>query len=99
MEVRYGELEQKEILSMADGSRIGCADHLLVDLEKAQVKALVVCGRLRWFGLLGRQPDLTIPWEDIEIIGEDAILVKTAGLKEKELRPAKNSWLKQIWRE
>jgi len=100
MEARSGELERKEILNIKDGSRIGYADHLLVNLDDATVKALVVCGRLRWFGLLGREPDLTIPWADIEIIGEDAILVKTAGLP-KEVRGERKQerWWRQLWKE
>lgn len=100
MDVRSGELQRKEILNIKDGSRIGFADHLLVNLEDAAVKGLVVCGRLRWFGLLGRQPDMTIPWDDIEIIGEDAILVKTASVP-KEIRPEGKyeKWWRQLWKE
>lgn len=100
MEVRSGELERKEILSLRDGSRIGYADHLLVDLDTATVRALVVCGRLRWFGLLGREPDLTIPWGSIEVIGEDAILVRaTEALPKSRPENKAQKWLRQIWRE
>ena len=35
-------------------------------------------GRPRLFGLLGRGENLTIPWQEIETIGTDAILVHTA---------------------
>ena len=35
-----------------------------------------ICGALG--GLLGREEDLVIPWQEIGIIGEDAVLVHTA---------------------
>ena len=31
----------------------------------------------RLFGLLGREENLTIPWQEIETIGTDAVLVHT----------------------
>ena len=45
----------------------------------AQVHALVVRGRPRLFGLLGREPDLLIDWSDVLVIGEDAILIHGRG--------------------
>ena len=33
--------------------------------------------RPRLFGLLGREENLTIPWQEIETIGTDAVLVHT----------------------
>ena len=78
METRIAELRCKEVISVADGSRFGYVGDMEVDLESGQVRALVVPGRLRLFGLLGREENLTIPWQEIETIGTDAILVHTA---------------------
>ena len=47
-----------------------------VDLESGQVRALVVPGRLRLFGLLGREEDRYIPWDRVRRFGEDIILVE-----------------------
>ena len=44
-------------------------------MGSAQVCSLILRGRPRWFGLLGRGEDLVIPWQQIETIGEDVILV------------------------
>jgi len=77
MEIRLCELQQKEILNVKDGSKIGFADDVLIDMTEKLIKALIVRGRLRLFGLLGREPDLLIPWESIEVIGEDVILVSS----------------------
>ena len=43
-----------------------------------RLKSLILLGRPRLFGLLGRDESLTIPWREIETIGADAILVHTA---------------------
>lgn len=47
-----------------------------MDLESGQVRALVVPGRLRLFGLLGREEDRYIPWDRVRRFGEDIILVE-----------------------
>lgn len=44
---------------------------------QARIESLLLLGRPRLFGLLGRDETLTIPWADIERIGLDAILVRT----------------------
>ena len=78
MECRVSELRYKEIINVSDGSRYGWVGDVEVDLESGQVRALVVPGRLRLFGLLGREEDTAIPWGDIEKIGTDVLLVRTA---------------------
>ena len=39
------------------------------------MKALVIPGRMRLFGLLGREEDTLIPWEAVRRFGEDTVLV------------------------
>ena len=58
-------------------------EDLEVDLESGQVRALVLPGRRRLFGLLGREEDRYIPWDRVRRFGEDIILV------EQEPRPAR----------
>ncbi|MCH5304801.1 MAG: YlmC/YmxH family sporulation protein [Ruminococcus sp.] len=72
---RLVELRNKEVISCENGCRIGCVDDLEVDTRDARVCALVIYGRLKFFGLLGRKDDCIIPWENIKLIGEDTILV------------------------
>ena len=62
---------------MSDGSRYGWVGDVEVDLESGQVRALVVPGRLRLFGLLGREEDRVFPWEAVRRFGADTILVET----------------------
>ena len=79
--MRIALLKYKEVISIADGSRFGYIGDLELDLESGQVRALVVPGRRRLFGLLGREEDLYIPWGSVRRFGEDIILV------EQEPRP------------
>ena len=77
MECRVSELRYKEIINVSDGSRYGWVGE---DLESGQVRALVVPGRLRLFGLLGREEDRVFPWEAVRRFGADTILVETPPL-------------------
>lgn len=53
MESRIAELRDKEIINISDGCRFGYVGDVEVDLETGRVKALIVPGRLRFFGLSG----------------------------------------------
>lgn len=75
MESRVTDLRDKEIISVNDGSRYGYVGDIQVDLESGKVSALIVRGRLRLFGLLGREEDWVFPWESVKRFGEDIILV------------------------
>ena len=80
MECRVSELRYKEIINVSDGSRYGWVGDVEVDLESGQVRALVVPGRLRLFGLLVREEDRVFPWEAVRRFGADTILVETPPL-------------------
>jgi YlmC/YmxH family sporulation protein len=73
---RIVDLKNKEVISMQDGCRIGCVNDVEVDMACAKIVAIVVYGRLKCFGIFGREDDIIIKWENIDVIGEDTILVK-----------------------
>lgn len=82
------DLRHKEVINSKDGCRLGFVDDVEIDTQNATVLSLIIYGRLRCFGLLGRDEDITINWEYIKLIGEDTILVsytaparKNKGLK------------------
>ena len=76
--VTIRELCEKEVVQLEQGVCLGRADDLELDPATAQLQSLILLGRPRLFGLLGRDESLTIPWREIETIGADAILVHTA---------------------
>ena len=69
MESRIADLRCKEIINVSDGCRFGYVGDVEVDLESGRVTALVVPGRLRLFGLLGREEDRIFPWESVRRFG------------------------------
>ena len=75
--VTIRELCEKEVVQLEQGVCLGRADDLEFDPATAQLQSLILLGRPRLFGLLGRDESLTIPWREIETIGMDAILVHT----------------------
>lgn len=72
---RIVDMKNKEVISVKDGCRIGCVNDVEVDMACAKIVAIVVYGRLKCFGIFGREDDIVIKWENIEVIGEDTILV------------------------
>lgn len=76
METRIAQLRYKEVISVEDGTRYGYVGDMEVDLETGQVRSLVIPGRRRLFGLLGREEDRYIPWSSVKRFGEDIILVQ-----------------------
>ncbi len=94
MEVKLCDLQRKEVVSVKNGVKLGFADDVTIDTEEARVRGLVVYGKLRLFGLLGRRPDVVIPWESIEVIGEDAILVNIEELPKETVR--RSRWA-ELW--
>ena len=71
------ELCEKEVVQLEQGVCLGRADDLAFDHATARLQSLILLGRPRLFGLLGREENLTIPWQEIETIGTDAVLVHT----------------------
>ena len=72
---RINDFKYKDVISSSDGVRLGFVGDVELDTQNAALTAIVIRGRYRLFGLLGREEDTVIPWEDIEVIGEDTILV------------------------
>ncbi|MBQ2756267.1 MAG: YlmC/YmxH family sporulation protein [Oscillospiraceae bacterium] len=76
MNCRFSELRCKEVINVRDGIKMGYVDDIETDCCTSAVTAVIIYGKSRLFGLLGREDDLVIPWNCIEIIGEDIVLIK-----------------------
>ena len=72
---RVTDLRYKEVINVRDGSCLGFVSDIEVDTATAKVVSLIIYGRCRLFGLFFREEDIVVQWCDIEVIGEDAILV------------------------
>ena len=78
MGMRVTELSCKEVVCIRDGARLGYVADVEVEVPEGQVCAIVVPGKCRFFGLLGRTEDFVIPWNAIRRVGDDIILVDCA---------------------
>ena len=71
------ELHRKDVIQARTGANLGRVDDLAFSPETGGIEGLILHGRPRLFGLLGRQEDITMPWRDLAQWGEDVILVNT----------------------
>ena len=69
------DMREKEVISILDGSRLGMVSDIEIDTVTASLTALIVYGRSKLFGFLGREEDVVIPWENVKLIGDDTVLV------------------------
>lgn len=72
---RITDLRYKEVVNVRDGCCLGCVSDIEVDTVTAKVVSLIIYGKCKLFGLFFREEDTIIRWCDIEVIGEDTILV------------------------
>ena len=69
------ELRELEVVNICDGEKIGYPCDFEFDIDCGQILSLIVpeCDR---FSLFGKRQERIIPWDKIECIGEDTILVR-----------------------
>ncbi len=71
------ELRQKDVINLQDGQLLGKAADLEFCEENGQITALVVPCAFSMRGFIrGERTGLVIPWEQIEKIGNDVVLVR-----------------------
>lgn len=92
MQFRFRDLRRKEVININDGSRLGPVADVDLRAPEGQAVAIVVYGPARFFGLFGRGEEFYIPWDSIQRIGDDIILIDKAfqrrdpGLERKRRR-------------
>ena len=83
----FSGLRSKEVVNLKTGLKIGFVDDAELDTVTGSLVSLIIYGRPRAFGIMGRDEDIVIKCSDIKLIGEDIILVdfeeKTISTKTK----------------
>lgn len=74
----FSDLRNKEVVSVQTGLKLGYIDDIELNTADNTVMSLVIFGRPRAFGMFGRDDDIIIKCENIQLIGEDTILVNTS---------------------
>lgn len=75
MQCRMRDLRCKEVINICDGCRLGYVADLDIRIPEGQIAAIIVFGPYRFFGLFGRGEEYYIPWECIQRIGDDIVLI------------------------
>lgn len=78
---RLYDLTRKQVVRLDDGACLGRVDDLEIDIKSGRIEALVIPGKFRLFGLLGRDPETVVPWTFVRQIGNDVILVRISSEK------------------
>lgn len=72
---RASDFRHKEVIDISSGKRLGFISDVDIDLEKGVVSSVIIPGKRRFFGFFPAIDDVTIPWSQIQKIGDDIILV------------------------
>lgn len=92
MKCTLAELRNKEIINIRNGARMGYVDDIEFDTDDSMIKSFIIYGRTRFFGLLGRDDDIILTCDDIEIVGMDTVLISAdeAKLAKRRVSQAKS---------
>jgi len=88
---RIQELRYKDVIRTEDGARLGYVGDVELDTQNARLRAIVISGRFRWLPF-GREEDVVVPWESIQVIGEDTVLVQLPSVPLRKKRPFFAQW-------
>lgn len=75
MKYTISDMRNKEVINVKTGAKLGFIDDVEIDSADFSVKSLIVYGRYKFFGLLGREDDLIINCRNVKMIGVDTVLV------------------------
>jgi len=67
------DLREKEVINLCDGARLGYVNDIEIDSTCGRVVSIIVPGTCGW--KFWKRQDYIIPWEAIQTIGDDIILV------------------------
>jgi len=74
---RIADLRNKQVVCLKNGCVLGFITDVELNTENGQLEAIVIGGRLRAMGILGKEEDIVIPWREIDVIGRETVLVTT----------------------
>ena len=69
------DFKHKEVINIKDGRRLGFVQDVCADLESGKITSIIVPGTHKLMSMFSNSNDIVIPWEQIQCIGEEIILV------------------------
>lgn len=70
------DFRQKEVINIKDGKMLGFVIDVDAELTNGAIKSIVVAQVGKLIKSLGGKNNITIPWSNVKLIGEDVILVE-----------------------
>lgn len=86
--MRLCELREKEVINICTCKRLGYVEDLEFDLCEGCIKAIIVPERTKFRGIFGSDCEYVIPFDCIQKIGSDIIMVEIC--EEKCLKGCKD---------
>jgi len=77
MYCRISDFKNKQVVCVKNGCVLGFVSDVEINTKDGSLQAIVIQGRLRLFGVLGKDEDIVIPWSEISVIGKETVLVNT----------------------
>ena len=76
MQKRGLDFKHKEVINIKDGKRLGFVQDVTADLETGTITSIIVPGENKLMSMFSSANDIVIPWQNIQCIGDDIILVE-----------------------
>ena len=70
------DFRQKEVVNITNGKILGFVIDVDAELTNGAIKSIVVAGTGKLINSIGGKNNITIPWNNVKLIGEDVILVE-----------------------
>ena len=99
MNTTVAKLCEKQIINLRDGASLGTISDIEIDLCTGRIIAVCIEIKSGFFVSKSERQTVRVLWEEIQTVGEDAILVnidKALCICEK---PAKNNFLGKLFRD
>ena len=77
MNCRIADLKNKQVVCIKNGCVLGYIYDIEFNTSDGSLTAIISPGRPRFFGVFGHEDDIVIPWSEIEVIGQETVLVTT----------------------
>ncbi len=75
-------LKNKEVINICDGRRLGFVIDGQLDISQGRLISVIVPGECNFLGI-SKGDNIIIPWNCIERIGDDIILVKVTDMYQR----------------
>ncbi|MGL4372303.1 MAG: YlmC/YmxH family sporulation protein [Turicibacter sp.] len=73
------DIEEKDVINVVSGERIGFVSSLKIDTSSGQIIAITVQPTVRFVSFFSKdESSVVVPWNQILKIGEDVIIVNVA---------------------